>query len=339
MNLQKGTYLQGNKYQIIDILGQGGFGTTYLAFQHGLNRKVAIKEFFMKDFCQRGEETTIVTMGTDSSRDMVAQFKKKFIKEAQTIAGLNDNHIIRIHDIFEENATAYYVMEYIEEGDLLKRIPEGGMREYDAIKTIQQVADALYYIHNHNILHLDIKPSNILFRKKDELVIIDFGISKHYDEEKGSQTSSTPIGISEGYAPLEQYEIGGVKDFSPATDIYSLGATLYHLLSGKCPPSASRIINKGLPALPDRITQQTKNAITKAMSFRQDNRPQTVAEFMQLLPGLYGNAPRENVQQELDKEKVTANNLNEDSTFDNIRRWAIGICIIMLIGLSIIIFS
>ena len=96
MNLQKGTYLQGNKYQIIDILGQGGFGTTYLAFQHGLNRKVAIKEFFMKDFCQRGEETTIVTMGTDSSRDMVAQFKKKFIKEAQTIAGLNDNHIIRI---------------------------------------------------------------------------------------------------------------------------------------------------------------------------------------------------------------------------------------------------
>ena len=202
MKLKPGTLLQGGKYRIEKVLGHGGFGITYLAEQTNLkNRKVAIKEFFMKEHCERDSSTSHVSMGTSGSKGFVSKFKAKFIKEAETISELENDHIIRINDVFEENGTAYYVMEYLSEGSLSERIPANGLPESEAVSYIRQIADALSYIHENKILHLDIKPSNILFRKEDEAVLIDFGISKHYDEEGGSQTSSTPVGVSRGYAP------------------------------------------------------------------------------------------------------------------------------------------
>lgn len=107
MQLQSGSFLQGGKYKIESILGQGGFGITYQALQTGLNRQVAIKEFFMKDYCERNEKTSHIIMGTQSSRELVERFRQKFIKEAQIIAGLAHTHIISIYDVFEENDTAY----------------------------------------------------------------------------------------------------------------------------------------------------------------------------------------------------------------------------------------
>ena len=285
MNLTENTLLQGGKYSISCQLGQGGFGITYLAIQTALDRKVAIKEFFMPNCCSRDGDTTIVTMGNNSTYGIAEQYKRKFIKEAKTIASLDNPHIIRIHDVFEENGTAYYVMEYLEGGDLKSRVHAQGLPEDEALQIIRQIGEALNYIHRRNILHLDIKPSNILFREDETAVLIDFGISKHYDEKDGSETSSTPIGISEGYAPLEQYDTEGISAFSPATDIYSLGATLYYLLSGNRPPNASSILNNGLPALTDSTTQRTVDAINKAMSVRKNDRPETVAEFMTLLSG------------------------------------------------------
>lgn len=121
MQLPANTLLQGGKYRIIKCIGQGGFGITYEAMQSGLDRKVAIKEFFMKDFCEREDDATHVTIGTRSSRDMVANYRNKFIKEAKTIAALNNAHIIRIYDIFEENNTTYYVMEYLGGGSLKEK--------------------------------------------------------------------------------------------------------------------------------------------------------------------------------------------------------------------------
>ena len=121
MQLLPETSLQGGKYKIEKVLGQGGFGITYLGLQTGLNRSVAIKEFFMKEYCEREETTSKVLLGSQGSRDIVDRFRIKFIKEAQTIAQMDNPHIIRIHDIFEENATAYYVMEYID-GDSLDRL-------------------------------------------------------------------------------------------------------------------------------------------------------------------------------------------------------------------------
>ena len=139
-------------------------------------------------------------------------------------------------------------------------------------------------------MHLDVKPSNILLRNNGEAVLIDFGISKRYDDT-GNQTSSAPIGISKGYAPLEQYKQGGVKTFSPGTDIYSLGATLFYLLTSQQPPEASDVNDEGLPALPTKISPLIRKAIQGAMQPRCKDRPQNINEFLTLLnegikPGL-----------------------------------------------------
>ena len=244
--LKTNAVLQNGKYRIEGVLGQGGFGITYLASQVALNRKVTIKEFFMKELCNRDEQTSQVSVPSMGSVDTVARFRAKFVKEAQTIAALNNPHIIHIHDIFEENGTAYYVMDYLSGGllsDLVQR--NGVLDEATAIGYIRQVADALSYIHARNINHLDIKPSNVLIDGNGNAVVIDFGLSKRYDET-GSQTSTTPVGISHGFAPLEQYQPGGVSTFSPTTDIYSLGATLYKLLSGQTPPNATALLDADL---------------------------------------------------------------------------------------------
>ena len=284
MHLRNGSLLQGGKYRIEKVLGQGGFGITYLGVQVGLNRQVAIKEFFMKEYCNREEDTSHVTVPSIGSRELVVRFRQKFMKEAQTIAGLeNNHHIVRVTDVFEENETAYYVMEYLPGGDLRGRIPKEGMAEAEALGYIRQLGEALDYIHRQNILHLDVKPSNVLFRSNGEAVLIDFGISKHYDEDGGGQTSSTPVGLSEGYAPTEQYEREGISSFSASTDIYSLGATLYCLLQGSRPPKASIVLNEGLPSLPSRISSSTRNAIEAAMQPRRKDRPQRVDAFLALL--------------------------------------------------------
>lgn len=282
-SLTPGTTLQFGRYQIVRTLGQGGFGITYLATQTGLNRNVAIKEFFMKEYCDRNSTSNHITLGTAGSKDMVAKFKTKFIKEAQTIAELQNQHVVKIYDIFEENGTAYYVMEYLEGGSLSQRLGGQPVNETTAQEYIAQICDALQYIHSRNILHLDIKPSNILFRNDNDLVLIDFGVSKHYDEEGGSQTSSTPVGISRGYAPLEQYNNGGVIQFSPATDIYSLGATLFTMVTGQVPPDANEIYEDGLKGFPSEVSGKIQDAITKSMNPRRKERPQSVEEFKNLI--------------------------------------------------------
>ena len=286
MQLKSGTLLQGGKYRIVRSLGQGGFGITYEAEQVLLRRKVAIKEFFMKDYCERDEGSSLVSIPTENSRDLVISYKQKFVKEAQMIASLRNPHIVSIHEIFEENETAYYVMEFLTNGSLEDVVKENGpISESDAMSYITQIAEALSYIHNRNILHLDVKPSNILLNNDGNLVLIDFGISKHYDES-GSQTSTTPIGISKGYAPLEQYQQGSVTRFSPATDIYSLGATLFFLLTGKTPPEAAEVYEDGLPELGRGISDAVKNAIIQAMSPRRKNRPQCIKDFVSLFTGI-----------------------------------------------------
>ncbi|MBP3419052.1 MAG: serine/threonine protein kinase [Marinifilaceae bacterium] len=285
MHLSIGSQLQCGKYRIEKVLGQGGFGITYLALQVGLNRKVAIKEFFMKDICNRDSHTSYVSVPSIGSKELVTRFKTKFIKEAQTIAEVDNSHIIRIYDIFEENGTAYYVMEYLCNGSLMERMPKTGYSEPEAILYIRQLCDALSYIHSKRILHLDIKPSNVLFRNSSDVVLIDFGISKHYDDVSGGQTSSTPVGISDGYAPTEQYECGGVASFSASTDIYSLGATLYCLLCGERPPKASIVLNEGIPVLPTQVSAATRRVVECAMQPRRKDRPQSIEEFLALLDG------------------------------------------------------
>lgn len=288
--LQSGSLLKHGEYRIERTLGQGGFGITYEAEQVLLRRKVAVKEFFMKDSCERDANTSLVTVPTASNRELVSKFKNKFIREARMIAGLDHEHIVKIHDVFEENGTAYYVMEHIGGACLGDIIKSGkALNEQLALDYIHQIGLALSYIHNKGIIHFDVKPSNVLITEDGVLKLIDFGISKHYDEA-GIQTSTTPVGISKGYAPLEQYLQGSdINSFTPATDIYSLGATLYALLSGLNPPEASVVNEEGVPMI-HGVSPVVMNAIEQAMRPRRKERPQSVSEFMALLDAvLEGN--------------------------------------------------
>ncbi len=209
-HLQPNTTLQSGKYRIERVLGQGGFGITYLAVQTSLERNVAIKEFFMKDFCSR--DNTLLTTG---STKIVEQCRKKFIKEARNLARLSHPNIIGVIDVFEENGTVYYVMPYLTGGSLEDYVKKNGsLSESESMKYIRQIASALKYMHEEqHICHYDVKPANILLDKKGNAVLIDFGISKNYDAN-GHETTTTPIGMSEGYAPIEQYQ-QNVEEFSP----------------------------------------------------------------------------------------------------------------------------
>ena len=287
MKLQSGTILQSGRYRIVDSLGRGGFGVTYLAEQVLARRKVCIKEFFPQDYYKRDEDSVSISLLSENFKENMLRFKAKFIKEAQTIAALDHPNIIQIYDVFEENGTAYYVMDYIEGeslSELVKR--NGAMSERDAVTYIKQVAAALEHIHEQQIMHLDVKPGNIMVRTKDSRsILIDFGLSKHYDSESGDATSTTPVGVSHGFAPMEQYKQGGVSKFSPETDIYSLGATLYYLVTGKVPPQAADVADEGLPALPAHLSVSVRTAIVHSMEDKRKNRPHSIKEFMQLLDG------------------------------------------------------
>lgn len=287
MQLRQGMLLQGGRYKIERMLGQGGFGITYLALQSGLERKVAIKEFFMREHCERDERTSHVTLGTKGSRDTVKLYRDKFLKEARNIAKLDHPNIVSIIDVFEDNGTAYYVMKYAENGSLADKVKRDRfLSEQVATRYILQIADALAYIHERKMNHLDVKPGNIMLNKNDETILIDFGLSKQYDMVTEGQTSATPVGISRGYAPMEQYRDGGVSEFSPQVDIYSLGATYFKLLTGVNPPSAFDIDDNGLPIeelMKKGVSQAAISVISQAMESRKKDRMADVRLFIKSL--------------------------------------------------------
>ena len=283
MHLHPGTLLQGGKYRIIRFIKSGGFGCTYEAVHTVFDERVAIKEFFPKDFCNRDDDTLHVTVGTQSKKGLVAKLQRKFIDEAVALRKLPHPGIVKVADVFEENGTAYYVMDYIEGRSLddIVRL-EGALPESKALSYIRQVCSALEFVHSRNRLHLDIKPGNVMVDNTGRAVLIDFGTSKQYDEENGENTS-TIMGMTPGYAPLEQYNRGGLTQFSIPTDIYSLGATLYKLLVGQTPPEASFLIKPSALVLPPDMSVNISSAIRKAMLPWPEDRPQSVKEFLALL--------------------------------------------------------
>ena len=292
VQLNNNAVLCYGKYRLEKILGQGGFGITYMAIMKEtvsgslgnmeVDVPVAIKEFFMKDTCEREEGTGKITVPSQGSRAVVELYRKKFVKEAKNLAQMNHPHIVKVVDVFEENDTVYYVMQYLSGGSLADYVKQhGALDEAIAIKYIQQIGSALEYMHQRHICHYDVKSSNILLDDKGGAMLIDFGISKGYTEE-GHQTSSTPVGISAGYAPLEQYQ-QSLQDFSPATDVYGLAATLFYLLTGKNPPEASIVLNEGIGDKSIGISDTVWHAIEQGMNPRKKDRVQTVSEFLKLM--------------------------------------------------------
>lgn len=294
MYLSNNTLLQGDKYRIVRHISSGGFGNTYEGVHVMMNTRVAVKEFFPKTFCNRDANTSQVTVPTQGNRELVDKLLKKFNEEARAVFQMKHDNIVRVLDIFEENGTAYYVMEYIDGRSLNDIVQKRGvLTEAEALGYIRQIAAALKYVHSLNRLHLDIKPGNIIVDYQGKAILIDFGASKHYDVKTGENTS-TLMGVNTpGYAPIEQCT-QGFTTFSPATDIYALGATLYKLLTGITPPDSNRLLAEEaiLQPLPAYISAPTRKAVVAAMALKRKDRPQSIDEFLALLSGRVDNNER-----------------------------------------------
>ena len=242
MQLSSGTLLHGGTYKIEKVLGQGSFGITYLAEHTSLGKKVAIKEFFMKELNSRSNDGSITGLSDGS---LSYNYAQKFRKEAQNLARMEHPNIVRVTDFFEENATFYYVMEFIEGNNLNDYVKLNTVSESEAISIVQDVASALIYMHEEiHMLHLDLKPGKIMRRYSDgHIYLIDFGLSKQFDSNGAPETSTT-IGLgTAGYAPIEQANQAKNGEFRPTIDVYALGATLYKLLTRETPPAASELVS------------------------------------------------------------------------------------------------
>ncbi|WP_279179506.1 serine/threonine-protein kinase [Parabacteroides johnsonii] len=296
MNLPNGHVLQNGKYRITHVIGQGGFGITYKGVWYTEVKgslgtvqtevPICIKEYFFKDYCYRETESFAVKVHSETGKVLFDKFKEKLIKEAKILSEVHHPHIVNVLEVFEENDTAYIAMEYIS-GCSLKYMMdrEGILPEPKVLRYVRQIGEALQFVHEKNILHLDIKPSNILIDSSGKARLIDFGVSKRYDIEQ-QETSTTMLTLSKGFASIEQYDNEGTQSFSPCPDIYSLGATMYNLLTGKIPTESILRATRPLQnpsELNKDISPKTEAAIIKAMQIIPADRFQTVDEMMTAL--------------------------------------------------------
>ena len=317
--LKSGSILRDGRYRIEKKLGSGGFGITYqgetvttISGELGnmdVKVKIAIKEFFMRDRCIRGNDGMDVTVPAEGSHQQVDKYKNKFISEARRLSEIHHPNIINVSDVFEENNTVYYVMQYLAGGsmsDIIKSTDVGRLSEEETLKYIHQIADALNYLHNEkHMCHLDVKPANILLSEEGKAILIDFGISKTFDDTGSSDSNTSSVSYSNNYAPLEQYQ--SLKQFSPQTDLYSLGATMYNMLTGNTPPEASELMEEGFPKCPYYINNpHIWQALELAMQPRKKDRPDSVAKWIRILDGVDPLPAAKETEQEIIPQPVKA---------------------------------
>ena len=294
MYLLRGCCLHNNKYKVLNILGEGGFSLTYQGIwktevQGTLGKlptdvPVCIKEFFFKDYCRRNPQTFFVETNNETAKEIFDKNKEKVIREARILSEIHHPNVVNVLEVFKQNNTVYIVMEFISGHSLKQEVEQSGVFTEDKLRPIiYKIGQALEYIHEKNILHLDIKPSNILITKNNSPKLIDFGISKRYDLANDQETSTTLQAASKGYASIEQYDSEAMQIFSPRPDIYSLGATMYFLLTGQTPTESILRASKGLQnprELNPAISENTERVILKAMESNAPDRYGTVRELL-----------------------------------------------------------
>ena len=291
LSLPVGTILKGNvyTYTIEEKLGQGSFGITYLASTMikgplgEVEVQVTVKEFFAKELDSRMSDGTV---STRTANGIAYKYAKAFKRESENLSKMNHPGIVKVLEAFEANGTCYYSMEYLSGGSLDDKVKGVGIPEIEALPYIEKIGDALSYMHGRKMMHLDLKPKNIMLKADGSPVIIDFGLSKQFDAN-GEPESTSSIGQgTPGYAPIEQANQLSGSFFQPTLDVYALGATLYKMLMGKTPPPSSLILNQGFPEkelLGKGVSTLTVAAIKCALAPVVADRPQSVPEFMTLL--------------------------------------------------------
>ena len=284
--LQVGTILHGT-YKIESYLASGGFGNTYLAKNIEFDETYAIKEFFVKGVCQRDGNSTTISVSNAENTNSFEQQREKFKKEARRLRSFSNLHIVKVYDLFEENGTAYYVMDYVDGENLSARLKRTNapLAESEVRNYLNQILDGLEAIHNEGMFHLDIKPANIMVDSHDVVKLIDFGASKQ-QSTVGGATMSTGISYTNGYAPSEQMAQSYDK-FGPWTDFYALGATMYKLLTNQDPPSVSDLSedeteDKHLALPMPNVSEEMKKLVVWMMQVNRLKRPKNVGEIRRI---------------------------------------------------------
>lgn len=276
-------------YTIKSVLGQGGFGVTYLANDDNLEREVAIKEFMPRDIAKRGNDYTILPLN-ESLNEKLVWGMERFIREARTLSKFNHDNIVRVHTVFEANNTAYMVMSYEHGISFHERLSQGQPKEDELMDMLLGLLDGLEVLHEARFIHRDIKPGNIFIREDGTAILLDFGSAR---QAIGEETMTLTKVVTPGYAPFEQYY--GRSDMQgPWTDIYALGATCYRAITGD-PPMDSTFRNryKGEEAIKlvwDELEKYSKKystfflrAIEHSLRSNHKERPQTVKEWRGML--------------------------------------------------------
>lgn len=282
--LSVGTLLQNGKYRIDKQLSSGGFGNTYVVTNLYFEEKFAMKEFFMRGINERDEDNTSISISNSDNKTQFFSQLEKFKKEARRLRKLSNPHIVRVHDLFEENGTAYYIMDFIEGESLSEMIKRTGkaLREENVTEILNQIIDALDDVHKIGIWHLDLKPANILQDKLGKILLIDFGASKQISSDEGYTSTTTSMSYTRGYAPTEQIE-QRLDNIGPWTDFYALGATLYYLLTRNEPPTVSQLLDSDAFVFPQLISGRMQSLIRWMMQPNRRKRPQSVTEIRDFL--------------------------------------------------------
>ncbi|HVF09682.1 MAG TPA: protein kinase [Abditibacteriaceae bacterium] len=279
--LPPATKLNGGEFIVEAVLGQGGFGITYLCTTTHLQTSVAIKEFFPTGCARTG--VSVVPAG-GWNEPAFAGARLRFVQEAETLARLSHPGLVRVLQCFEENATAYIVMEYVPGRSLAELLQESGgaLDEAHAIAIIEQIGRALEPVHEAGLLHRDIKPDNIIVTPAARAVLIDFGTMRAF---AAGQAASMTVMMTPGYAPLEQY--ARRARFGPYTDVYALAATLYHLLTGEMPVAATdRAAGVELPhvrELRPHVRAAVAEAVMEGLAMEVSKRPPSARAFLSWL--------------------------------------------------------
>ena len=276
--LPAGTKLT-DRYILGKVLGQGGFGITYSAWDVPHKRKVAIKEYFPDSMASRTVTSTVSAHTGERGQGFVYG-KQCFLEEAKTLAALVGNpNVARVYRYFEQNNTAYFSMEYIEGQSLKDYLKEHGKLSYqEAVKFFTPIMDALTFVHSKGIIHRDISPDNIIICKDGNVKLLDFGAARY---SLGDVSRSLDVVLKHGYAPREQYSRHGRQ--GPFTDVYSLSATIYRSITGIIPQDSidrmdNDIIVTPAPYCPD-LTPQAEYALFKGLAVQPSGRFQSVAQF------------------------------------------------------------